>query len=100
MRVYVQKGVLYEFVDLGVGMIIEILSSREPVLGNQLITDREFLCKSSYVVDVLVGDQVQRINFSVHYYHPDGEPQGWWSYENPTHRPAGKNGWYGVNWLK
>ena len=101
MGLHVKKGVLYEFVDLGCGMVLEILSSREPVLNNQLITDREFLCKSSYVVDVLVGDQVQRLNFSVHYYYPDGDPTGWWSYENPASPPAGvrKKGWYGVNWL-
>ena len=99
MSLWVQKGVLYEFVDLGVGMIIEILSSREPVLGNQMITDRDFLCKSSYVVDVLLGDEVQRINFSVHWYHPDGNPNGWWSYVDQTKRPAGMSGWYGVNWL-
>ena len=96
---HVKKGMLLEFVDLGVGVILEIRASREPVLGNQLVTDREFLCKGSYVIDVLVGDQTHEINLSVHWYHPDGEPQGWWAYPDDRQRFKRSYGWYGVNWL-
>ena len=96
---HVKKGKLYEFVDLGVGMVLEICASREPVLDTQVITDRKFLCKSSYVVDVLVGDKTHQINFSVHWYHPDGDPQGWWSWPDDIKNKHGKHGWYGVNWL-
>jgi len=100
MNKHVCKGVLYEFVDLGIGMILEVLSSREPILTTAVITDRAFLCKSSYVVDVLIGEQVHRINFSVHYYHPEGDPTGWWSHIDPPKVSLGTSGWYGVNWLK
>ena len=96
---HVKKGRLYEFVDLGIGMVLEIRSSREPVLGSQLHPEREFLCKSSYVVEVLVAENVHLINFSVHWYHPEGAPQGWWSFVDTDKRPGSKNGWYGVNWL-
>ena len=96
---YVKKGKLYEFVYLGVGMVLEIRSSREPVLRDKPVTDQEFLCKAYYVVDVLVGDVVHLINFSVHWYHPEGTPQGWWSYVDTDKRPGAKNGWYGVFWL-
>ena len=99
MSDYVKKGILYEFEELGCGMVLEILSSREPVLGNQLITEREFLCKAAYVVDALVGDDVCRLNVSVHWYHPDGAPTGWWSWEDPQSRVVGKSGWHSVNWL-
>jgi len=100
MRVdHVKKGKLYEFVDLGVGMVLEIRSSREPVLDDKWIPDREFLCKGSYVVDVLIGEAVWTLNFSVHWYHPDGAPQGWWSYLDDQGVRTSRIGWYGVNWL-
>ena len=96
---HVRKGVLYEFEELGCGMVLQICASREPVLGNQLISDREFLCKASYVVDVLIGEEVCHLNFSVHWYFPDGPPTGWWSWVDPLQRVAGKSGWHGVKWL-
>ena len=98
MSDHVKKGMLLEFVDLGVGVILEIRAAREPVFGDDR-RKHKFLCKSSYVLDVLVGDTPHEINVSVHWYHPAGDPQGWWSYslDHPKHRE--KQGWYGVNWL-
>ena len=98
MSDHVKKGMLIEFVDLGVGMILEIAASREPVFGEDR-PKHEFLCKGSYVVHVLIGDETHEVNLSVHWYPPEGDPQGWWSYslDHPKHRE--KSGWYGVNWL-
>ena len=95
MGKHVAVGMLLEFVDLGVGMILEIRASREPIIEEAWVKP-ERLCKASYVIDVLVGDQTLEINLAVHWYHPDGEPQGWWSWPDDKRR---KNGWYGVNWL-
>ena len=98
MGKYVAVGMLLEFVDLGVGMVLEIRASREPVVDEAWVKP-ERLCKGSYVIDVLVGDETHEVNLSVHWYHPDGDPQGWWRYpeDDPRHRK--KHGWYGVNWL-
>ena len=95
---YVSNDRLYEFVELGCGIILEILSAREPV-GKPPLEGREFLVKSSYVIDVLIEGQVHRINLSVHWYWPDGDPQGWWSHLEVDRRRTERRGWYGVNWL-
>lgn len=89
---------LYEFIELGCGIILNVLSAREPV-GTPPDDDREILVKSSYVIDVLIGERVHRINLSVHWYWPDGAPQGWWSHREEQRRLGDKRGWYGVNWL-
>ena len=98
MHVHGQKGRLYEFVELGVGVILEILSSRDQV-GDPPEKSVPFVCKASYVIDVLIGERVHRINLSVHWYHPDGSPQGWWSHLEEARRHTAKRGWYGVHWL-
>ena len=99
MGIHVREGTLLELVDLGVGMVLQICASREPVFDEAWVKP-ERLCKGSYVVDVLVGDQTFQINLSVHWYHPDGDPQGWWSWPDDDPMHAAKHGWYGVNWLK
>lgn len=96
---HVCEGVLYEFVELGFGVVLEILSRREPELSKHPLKGREFLCKGAYVVDVLVGADIHRIDISVHWYTPGGDPTGWWSYSNPSQRPVGSSGWHAVNWL-
>ena len=98
MSDHVKKGMLLEFVDLGVGMILEIRASREPVIDEAWVNP-ERLCKASYVIDVLVGDQTLELNISVHWYHPDGAPQGWWAFPDDSQRFKRRYGWYGVNWL-
>ena len=95
---HVCKGKLLEFVDLGIGVILEIRASREPVIENGML-EPERLCKGSYVIDVLVGDQTHEINLSVHWYHPDGDPQGWWAFPDDVQNGKRRYGWYGVNWL-
>ena len=98
MGIHVREGTLLDLADLGVGMVLEIRASREPVFEEGILFG-ERLCKGSYVIDVLIGDQTLEINLAVHWYHPDGDPQGWWAYpdDNPQWRKT--NGWYGVNWL-
>jgi len=95
---HVKKGMLLEFVDLGIGVILEIRASREPKLDDGWVQP-ERLCKGSYVIDVLVGDQTHEINLSVHWYHPDGAPQGWWAFPDDVQNGKRRYGWYGVNWL-
>lgn len=95
---HVKKGMLLEFVDLGVGMVLEIQVAREPKLVDGWVQP-ERLCKGSYLIDVLVGDQTHEVNLSVHWYHPDGAPQGWWAFPDDVQNDKRLNGWHGVNWL-
>ena len=98
MSDHVQKGMLLEFVDLGIGVILEIRAAREPVIGEAWVNP-EKLCKGSYIVDVLLGDQTLELNLSVHWYHPNGSPQGWWTFPDDVQNGKRRYGWYGVNWL-
>jgi len=98
MGTHITKGKLLEFDALGVGMVLSVQSSREPVATSQDMSNgRPFLLKASYVVEVLVTDSIHVINVSVHWYHPDGAPQGWWSPRILSRSPAPN--WHAVNWL-
>jgi hypothetical protein len=99
MGTHITKGILLDLDSLGVGVIIDIKSSREPVLQNQLHhpDQNPFLLKASYVLDVLVEEKLHSINLSVHWYHPAGSPQGWWSHEILSRSPTPS--WHAVKWL-
>ena len=100
MSVHVYKGVLLEFVELGCGMVVEVLSSRVPVTMDVPFTEKPKLCKSAYVLEVLVEDRVELINLSVHWYLPHGPPTGWWSYTDTEGRKRRSGGgWRAVYWL-
>lgn len=99
MGIHVTKGKLLDLDSLGVGVIIDIKSSREPVVQSQTHqkSQKPFLLKASYVLDVLVEEKLHSINLSVHWYHPAGSPQGWWSPEILNRSPTPS--WHAVTWL-
>ena len=99
MKLHVATGKLLDFDGLGVGMVLEIKNSREPVLTEtqkQRESHRPFLLKASYVLDVLIEDHVHTVSISVHWYHPGGAPQGWWCTNS---RELSRSDWHSIKWL-